>query len=83
VSLEKDRFGGSSDQARGLGLRGLADLLQAGVDEGLRFWDLADAYGSHRHALEAFKSVARYRVVIMTKTRASTEQEIPAASVRA
>jgi aryl-alcohol dehydrogenase-like predicted oxidoreductase len=71
-------FGKSSDQTRGLGLRGLADLLQAGVDEGLAFWDLADGYGSHPHAREALKSVARDRVVIMTKTGASTESEMRA-----
>jgi 1-deoxyxylulose-5-phosphate synthase len=71
-------FGGSSDQTRGLGVRGLGDLLQAGVDEGLAFWDLADAYGSHPHAREALKSVKRDRVVIMTKTQASTEAEMRA-----
>lgn len=71
-------FGGSSDQTRGLGVRGLADLLHAGVDEGLRFWDLADGYGSHPHAREALQAVPRDRVVIMTKTRASTEAEMRA-----
>jgi aryl-alcohol dehydrogenase-like predicted oxidoreductase len=68
----------SSDQIRGLGFRGLADLLEAGVDEGLAFWDLADGYGSHPHAKEALKSVRRERVVIMTKTRASSENEMRA-----
>lgn len=71
-------FARSSDQTRGLGLRGLADLLEAGVDEGLAFWDLADAYGSHPHAKEALKSVPRDRVVIMTKTQARTEREMRA-----
>lgn len=71
-------YGGSSDQTRGLGVRGLADLLRAGVDEGLRFWDLADGYGSHPHAREALRSVPRERVVIMTKTRASSEAEMRA-----
>jgi aryl-alcohol dehydrogenase-like predicted oxidoreductase len=71
-------FGKSSDQIRGLGYRGLADLLQAGVDEGLSFWDLADGYGSHPHAKEALKSVPRDRVVIMSKTQASTEKEMRA-----
>jgi aryl-alcohol dehydrogenase-like predicted oxidoreductase len=71
-------FRKSSDQIRGLGLRGLADLLQEGVDEGLSFWDLADGYGSHPYAREALKSVKRDRVVIMTKTEASTEAEMRA-----
>jgi aryl-alcohol dehydrogenase-like predicted oxidoreductase len=71
-------FAKSSDQIRGLGNRGLADLLEAGVDEGLSFWDLADGYGSHPHAKEALKAVQRDRVVIMSKTQASTEQEMRA-----
>ena len=71
-------FGGSSDQTRGLGIRGLADLLNAGVDNGLRFWDLADGYGSHPHAREALKTVGRDKVVIMSKTRANTEAEMHA-----
>jgi aryl-alcohol dehydrogenase-like predicted oxidoreductase len=71
-------FNKASDQTRGLGVSGLADLLQDGVDSGLRFWDLADQYGSHPHAKEALKSVKRDRVVIMTKTRASSEAEMHA-----
>jgi aryl-alcohol dehydrogenase-like predicted oxidoreductase len=65
----------SSNQTR-LGLRGLADLLRAGVDQGLSFWDLADQYGSHPYAKEALKTVARDKVVLLSKTRASTEQEM-------
>jgi aryl-alcohol dehydrogenase-like predicted oxidoreductase len=71
-------FGGSSDQTRGLGMRGLPDLLREGVDEGLSFWDLADGYGSHPYAREALKSVKRERVVIMSKTRATSEREMRA-----
>lgn len=71
-------FGKSSNQIRGLGFTGLADLLRAGVDEGLSFWDLADSYGSHPHAKEALKAVKRDKVVIMTKTAASTEKEMRA-----
>ena len=33
-----------------LGVAGLSALLQNGYDNGLRFFDLADAYGSHPHA---------------------------------
>jgi aryl-alcohol dehydrogenase-like predicted oxidoreductase len=68
----------SSNQTRGLGLQGVAELLRAGVDQGVTFWDLADQYGSHPHAREALKSVRRDRVQIMTKTRASTEAEMRA-----
>jgi len=68
----------NSNQTRGLGDRGLADLLAAGVDNGVHFWDLADQYGSHPHAKLALKSVKREQVVILTKTHASTEQEMRA-----
>jgi aryl-alcohol dehydrogenase-like predicted oxidoreductase len=71
-------FNKSSNQIRSLGFTGVADLLRAGVDEGLAFWDLADSYGSHPHAKEALKSVKRDKVVIMTKTAASTEKEMRA-----
>lgn len=71
-------FNKSSNQIRKLGDRGLADLLVAGVHRGLSFWDLADGYGSHPHARMALQTVARDSVVILTKTRASTEAEMRA-----
>ena len=67
-----------SNQIRRLGDRGLADLLVAGVDSGLTFWDLADQYGSHPHARHALQTVKRDRVVILSKTRATTESEMRA-----
>ena len=70
--------GKSSNQIRGLGDRGLADLLVEGVDSGVRFWDVADQYGSHPHARLALKTVKRDDVVILTKTHASTESEMRA-----
>ncbi len=66
----------SSNQTRKLGIQGLADLLRAGVDQGLNFWDCADSYGSHPHVREALKSVKRDKVVIMTKTWATTEPQM-------
>ena len=66
----------SSNQIRQLGDRGLADLLVKGVDNGLHFWDLADQYGSHPHAKLALQTVQRDKVVILSKTHASTEQEM-------
>lgn len=68
----------ASNQTRGLGERGLADLLVAGVDNDIRFWDLADQYGTHPHAQRALKTVPREKVVILTKTHASTEAEMRA-----
>jgi aryl-alcohol dehydrogenase-like predicted oxidoreductase len=69
-------FFGSSAQTRQLGLAGLTDLLKFGFDSGLRFWDSADAYGSHPHLREALKSVPREKVAVMTKTRARTAEEM-------
>lgn len=66
----------SSNQIRQMGDRGLADLLVKGVDNGLHFWDLADQYGSHPHAKRALQTVTRDKVVILTKTHASTEKEM-------
>ncbi len=68
-------YGGSSNQTRRLGVRGLADLLQAAYDQGVLFWDSADQYGSHPHLREALKRVPREKVTILTKTHASTERE--------
>lgn len=70
--------GGSSNQTRELGLRGLADLLHAGYDQGVRFWDSADQYGTHPHLKEALERVPREKVVILTKTHATTEAEMRA-----
>src|SRR2546430_14503135 len=66
--------GGHSNQTR-LGLGGVADLFKAAHDNGVNFWDSADQYGSHPHLKEALKSVAREKVVILTKTHASTAAE--------
>jgi len=70
--------GKASNQTRGLGYDGLVELLRAGVDQGVTTWDLADQYGTHPHAKGALKTVARDKVVIMTKTHASTEKEMRA-----
>jgi aryl-alcohol dehydrogenase-like predicted oxidoreductase len=69
---------GASNQTRGLGLDGLADLLRAGVDNGVTVWDLADQYGTHPHAKRALSTVPRDKVVILTKTHARTEAEMRA-----
>jgi 1-deoxyxylulose-5-phosphate synthase len=51
-----------------LGLDGLSRLLLNGYDHGLRFFDAADAYGSHPHVAEALKHVPRDKVTVLTKT---------------
>jgi len=70
--------GGSSNQTRKLGVRGVADLFRAAYDQGVNFWDSADQYGTHPHLKEALKSIPRDKVVILTKTHASTEKEMRA-----
>ncbi len=68
-------WGGSSNQTRKLGIRGLADLLRAGYDQGITFFDTADQYGSHPHVGEALKRLPREKVTVLTKTHASNERE--------
>jgi 1-deoxyxylulose-5-phosphate synthase len=60
-------FGHHSNQTA-LGLKGLSELLLNGYDNGLRFFDAADAYGSHPHVAEALKHVPRDKVTVLTKT---------------
>lgn len=60
-------FGHHSRQSS-MGVNGLSDLLLHGHDQGLQFFDTADAYGSHPHVAEALKHVPRDKVTVMTKT---------------
>ena len=61
-------FGGASNQTR-LGTSPLTRLLLDGYnDNGLRFFDSADAYGSHPYVAEALKHIPRDKVVVLTKT---------------
>src|ERR1043166_4672669 len=51
-----------------LGVKGLSELLLNGHDQGLRFFDAADSYGSHPHVAEALKHLKRDQVTVLTKT---------------
>jgi 1-deoxyxylulose-5-phosphate synthase len=51
-----------------LGVPGLSALLLHGYDNGLRFFDAADSYGSHPHVAEALKHVPRDNVTVLTKS---------------
>ena len=51
-----------------LGMKGLVELLQNGYDQGLRFFDAADSYGSHPYVREALKHVPRDKVTVLTKS---------------
>lgn len=69
-------WGQNSNQTRQLGVKGVSDLLQAAHERGVFFWDSADQYGSHPHLKEALKRIPREKVVILSKTHASTEKEM-------
>ena len=66
-----------SNQTR-LGVKGLSDLLLHGYDQGLRFFDAADSYGSHPHVAEALKRVPRDKVTVLTKSWARDAKEMRA-----
>ena len=51
-----------------LGVGGLSKLLLNGYDNGLRFFDSADSYGSHPHVAEALKHVDRSKVTVLSKS---------------
>ncbi len=68
--------GGSSNQTKKLGLRGVSELFRAGYDNGVTFWDSADQYGTHPHLKEALTTVPRDKVTILSKTHANTAKEM-------
>ena len=55
-----------SDQTR-LGFGKLVDLMHHAYDRGIRFFDLADLYGTHVYFREALKSMDRDKLAILTK----------------
>ncbi len=59
-----------------LGIDGLSRLLQNGYENGLRFFDTADSYGSHPHVADALKHVDRSKVTILTKSWARSASEM-------
>jgi len=71
-------FGGSSNQTRQLGIKGVSDLLRAAFDEGINFFETADQYGSHPHLKEALKLIDRDQVVILSKTNSTTYKDVKA-----
>jgi aryl-alcohol dehydrogenase-like predicted oxidoreductase len=51
-----------------LGMDGLPRLLLNGHDNGLRFFDAADSYGSHPFVAEALKHLQRDKVTVLSKS---------------
>lgn len=70
--------GGSSNQTKKLGLDGVANMMRTAFDNGINFWDSADQYGTHPHIKESLKKTPREKVVILSKTHASTATEMKA-----
>jgi 1-deoxyxylulose-5-phosphate synthase len=63
-------FGGRSNQTK-LGISPFTNLLLNGYHEnGLRFFDSADSYGSHPYVAAALKQLPRDKVTVLTKTDA-------------
>jgi 1-deoxyxylulose-5-phosphate synthase len=61
-----------------LGINGFGDLLCHAYDEGMRFWETADQYGTHNHLREGMRRVGKSNVVVMTKSRATTAEAMKA-----
>jgi aryl-alcohol dehydrogenase-like predicted oxidoreductase len=55
-----------SDQSR-MGFEKLVDLFLHSYERGLRFFDLADLYGTHLYFREALRTIPREEVAILTK----------------
>jgi aryl-alcohol dehydrogenase-like predicted oxidoreductase len=55
-----------SDQTR-MGFVKLVELMHHSYDRGIRFFDLADLYGTHIYFREALKSMERDKLAILTK----------------
>ena len=70
--------GGSSNQTKKLGVKGLGDLFRTAYDDGVFFFDSADQYGTHPHVKEGLKTLSREKVAVLSKTHASTAAEMKA-----
>jgi aryl-alcohol dehydrogenase-like predicted oxidoreductase len=70
--------GGESNQTR-LGTNPFVTLLLDGYHEnGLRFFDTADSYGSHPYVAAAIKQLPRDKVTVLTKTDHRDPKEVRA-----
>jgi aryl-alcohol dehydrogenase-like predicted oxidoreductase len=62
--------GQASNQTR-LGVKEFTRVVRYALDPGIRFFDVADQYGSHVYLREALRGVPRDQYVIQTKTHAT------------
>lgn len=68
VALGTGSVGGSkeSNQTR-LGMERFAEMARHAYDRGIRFFDMADSYGSHPYVGHAIKTMPREKVTLLTK----------------
>ena len=70
--------GGRSAQSS-LGVEAFSKLLGYGHEQqGITFFETADAYGTHPHVAEAIRRVGRENVVVLTKTTSETAEGVEA-----
>lgn len=68
IALGTGSRGGSkaSNQTR-LGMEKFVEMAQYAYDRGVRFFDMADSYGSHPYVGEAIKKMPREKITLLTK----------------
>jgi aryl-alcohol dehydrogenase-like predicted oxidoreductase len=69
--------GRGSNQSR-LGVEQFSGLLVYAYEQGITFYETADAYGTHPHVAEAIRKVGRENVVVLTKTTSETAAGVEA-----
>lgn len=69
---------GHHSRQTALGVDGLSRLLLNGYDQGLRFFDSADSYGSHPHVAKALQQLDRSQVTVLSKSWARDPTEMRA-----
>jgi aryl-alcohol dehydrogenase-like predicted oxidoreductase len=69
---------GGRSQQTSLGVAEFSSLLVYGFEQGITFFETADAYGSHPHVAEAIRQVGRQNVVVLTKTTSESPARVEA-----
>ena len=59
-------WGGTSRQTQ-LGMEKFVEIARNAYNRGVRFYDMAEAYGSHRFVAEAIKDLPRGNITLLTK----------------
>lgn len=59
-------WGGSSNQTR-MGMDKFVSLAKNAYEKGMRFYDMAEGYGSHRFVAQSIKNLPREELTLLTK----------------